>query len=336
MVDTLFIKSKSGNYIVNFDNTEDVLNKLFRNRAVLVVDRNLYDNYDIFKRRLSITIDALETSKDYRSVASYIDALLDLGFKRNWKLVAVGGGIIQDITGFIASILYRGVEWHYFPTTFLSMADSCIGGKSSINMGQLKNQVGTFYPPKSICIDISFLDTLPKHHMLSGYGEVYKYHILDGNYKVDSMDIKSLIRYCLNVKKQYIEEDEFDTDKRNLLNYGHTFGHAIEASTDFKFSHGTCVAVGMDIANFISHRMKWMSDEKYNKVSGFLNEILYKDNFIPDIDRFMDCLKQDKKMLSDKIRIVVLTNNSIRIEEMPEHSIKRLVGEYIQNMRVGK
>lgn len=140
-------------------------------------------NRIINKRK--ILIDASEKQKSYQELIPIINSLIDSGFKKNHRLVAIGGGITQDVTAFIASILYRGIEWIFYPTTLLSQGDSCIGSKTSINFGEYKNQIGGFYPPHSIFIDTSLLSTLKDSEIKSGFGEMCHYFIISGKSDFD-------------------------------------------------------------------------------------------------------------------------------------------------------
>ncbi|MGV2387507.1 MAG UNVERIFIED_CONTAM: hypothetical protein LVR29_01675 [Microcystis novacekii LVE1205-3] len=165
---------------------------------------------------------------------------MELGFRKDCTLLVIGGGVIQDIGCFIASVLFRGIKWILIPTTLLAQCDSCIGSKSSINIQNFKNQIGTFYPPHEIILVFSVLKTLPSDEIRSGLGEIIKLNLLVGQSEVkqmkinlqklssDFLEIQNLILDALNIKRRYIERDEFDKGVRNILNYGHTFGHAYE------------------------------------------------------------------------------------------------------------
>ena len=160
------VKSIVHDYEVKFiDNSPDMLENEIRDGDVVIIDRKIIDLYPeiagvISKNNLLIDIEAHEKQKSYEGLISIINKLISGGFRKNHRLIGIGGGITQDITAFIASIMYRGVDWIFFPTTLLAQGDSCIGSKTSINFGEYKNQVGGFYPPNSIYIDLNFLDTL--------------------------------------------------------------------------------------------------------------------------------------------------------------------------------
>jgi 3-dehydroquinate synthase len=202
---------------------------------------------------------ANEQNKTLETGAQIIEAMRANGIQRGAHLVAFGGGIIQDLATITASLYMRGIDWTYYPTTLLGMVDSCIGGKSSINVGRYKNIAGNFYPPKEIIIDVEFCKTLALSEQVAGLCEAVKicyaaknesFEQYISNFSNLSMPLSSeklleLVELSLMTKKFFIEEDEFDQGPRLLLNFGHTFGHAIEAATNFSITHGVAVGMGM-------------------------------------------------------------------------------------------
>jgi len=205
----------------------------------------------------AIFIAATEPAKSLDQAPALIEALRSRGVNRSSQLVAIGGGVIQDIASFAASIYMRGIPWTYFPTTVLAMVDSCIGGKSSINVGPYKNLVGTFHPPQHIYIDPSLAETLPRDQFASGLIEAAKITFCRGpesfaNYlacapsiTMSTAALERVIRESLLAKKHFIEIDEFDKKERLLLNFGHTFGHAIEGASHYAIPHGIAVGIGI-------------------------------------------------------------------------------------------
>jgi 3-dehydroquinate synthase len=234
--------------------------------AIYIVD-------DFFEARLSsklkkvIFIEAVEGNKSLEKMSEFIARLRDLNATRETHIISIGGGIIQDITTFVASIYMRGLTWTYLPTTLLGMSDSCIGGKSSINAAGYKNLVGNFYTPDEVIIDTQFIETLSDEMVVGGLYEASKICFAHGKAKFEefnqmgpahNMSAKSardILHLSLLTKKWFIETDEFDKNERLLLNYGHTFGHALEAASDFSVSHGIGVGAGMLIAGcFARHK----------------------------------------------------------------------------------
>jgi 3-dehydroquinate synthase len=253
------ICSASGHYKIEVgENLIQKASELYPD-AIYIVDSKLVGRLpESLSRR--IVIEAVEENKALERSANYIAELRKLNANRETHLVAVGGGIIQDITTFIASIYMRGLSWTYLPTTVLSMADSCIGGKSSINVLGYKNLIGNFYPPQDIYIDLSFIKTLDEEMIVGGLFEAAKicyakdaaifnsYIDLKPSTFASLQQLQVIIGLALKTKKWFIEVDEFDRKERLLLNFGHTFGHAIEAATNFEVHHGIGVGVGMLIA----------------------------------------------------------------------------------------
>ena len=278
-------------------------------------DKSLGDSLAQHKYRL---IQASETQKSYQQLEPIIEWLIKSGFKKNHRLVAVGGGIIQDICSFISSIIYRGVEWIFIPTSLLSQCDSCIGSKTSINFGPFKNQIGNFHPPVLILRDEKFLKTLSREEIRSGMGEMMHYFLIAGRKDMNRMShdfeaafdnpkiMSTLINRSLEIKKEMIEIDEFDRGPRNIFNYGHSFGHAIESYTNYAIPHGVAVSFGMDIANELSFRLGHMQKESAMDMREVLEKNWWPCNF-PDIDvaSFIAILGKDKKNVGETLRFVL-------------------------------
>lgn len=210
-----------------------------------------------------ITLEAVEGNKTLGQGEVLISALRDLGVGRGDQIIAVGGGIVQDVSTLAASLYMRGLAWTYVPTTLLGMADSCIGGKSSINVGPYKNLAGNFHPPTSIVIDPTFIDTLSAEDRIGGLCEAMKITFCRGPAAfeeylrlvggVDDPDgATALLTHVLGCKRWFIEIDEFDKLERRQLNFGHTFGHALEAATAFGVSHGAGVGIGVVAADHLA------------------------------------------------------------------------------------
>jgi 3-dehydroquinate synthase len=225
-------------------------------RAIVLCDR-------FFEARLRnyglpvIAVEATEGAKSLDRISEVIVSLREAGAARDSLLIAIGGGVIQDIATFCASIFMRGVPWIYAPTTLLGMVDSCIGGKSSINVGKYKNIVGNFYPPRSVLIDSVFIESLSADKRIAGLCEAAKicfargdetfrrYLALGPSVDMESDRFVDVIELSLRAKQWFIEIDEFDRKERLLLNFGHTFGHALEGASDFAVTHGVAVGLGM-------------------------------------------------------------------------------------------
>jgi len=318
------VKSSVHDYEVNFiENSYSVLKNEIRQDDVIIIDNKvkvLYPNLlkDLNNNINVIGLDAREDQKSYKGVIPIIRELINSGFRKNHRLIGIGGGIIQDITGFTASIMYRGVKWIFFPTTLLAQGDSCIGSKTSINFGVYKNQVGGFYPPNKIFINVDFLGTLAKADLQSGLGEMSHYFVVAGErdfkeYKQDYNDVfgdknilAKMISNSLKIKKNYIEIDEFDQKERQVFNYGHSFGHAIESLTDYTILHGIAVSFGMDIANFISVKRKLLDNSIRLEIRDLLQRIWSGyDISNLDIEKFATALSKDKKNVGKELRLIL-------------------------------
>jgi 3-dehydroquinate synthase len=241
------IKSHPENYLVKFDTLPD----LFLESEIVLVDDNVKQLYNINHSKL-ITITAIEENKSIETVLDVCEQLTQYGFDKGNTLVVIGGGILQDIGAFTAKIYKRGINWKYYPTTLLSQADSCIGGKTALNYKNYKNQLALFSAPSEVIIDTRFIDTLKKEDIVSGYGEIVKLFFVGGEFYVNQLDtlpIRDAIFHSLMIKKAVIEVDEFEYDERKSLNYGHSFGHVIEPLTNYSIPHGEAVLLGMYIIN---------------------------------------------------------------------------------------
>jgi 3-dehydroquinate synthase len=233
-----------GRYLAGFDH------------AVVIADQFFEPQFQA-ANCAAIFAEATEAIKSLDASPALVEKIRRAGANRQSHLVAVGGGILQDLSAFIASIYMRGLAWSYVPTTVLAMVDSCIGGKSSINVGPYKNLVGTFHPPHRVLIDPALAQTLPPDQQASGLIEAVKICFCHGNESFDrhlsynprpAMSVDGLEQVIVNsllAKKWFIEIDEFDKKERLLLNFGHTFGHAIEGGSHFAISHGIAVGLGI-------------------------------------------------------------------------------------------
>jgi 3-dehydroquinate synthase len=312
------INSKVNSYEVNFNNN---LAKSFANlkkETIFVVDSKVYKIYlkKIIKNRKFIILSSSEKTKDFLNLKKIINFFIN-NVSKNTLVVAVGGGVIQDVTSFLSSIFKRGIDWYFFPTTLISQGDSCIGGKTSINFNKIKNQLGNFYPPKKIVINSHFLRNISKKEIFSGFGEMGHYFFLSNNkdfkyYKKSlfnfsknkKVNLNEMIFRSLKIKKKYIEKDEFDQNIRLKLNYGHTFGHAIENLINIP--HGIAVAHGMNISNYVSYKLGYLNFNQFNIMEDTLKIILKKYPIKKvNLKRFIQIMRKDKKSINKKIRVIL-------------------------------
>jgi len=274
----LTIRSSEGEYgVVPAASLAEAMTRSAGPRTHCLVDARVLELYRpaieaaIPAQRLHV-VEASEGAKSFEALTPVFTGLLEAGMKRDGDLLVVGGGVLQDIGCFVASVLFRGVPWTLVPTTLLAQCDSCIGSKSSINVGPYKNQVGTFYPPRQVALTHDVLGTLAWDDLRSGVGEMLKLHLLTGEAEYrellpalgrlphDRSALPAQVLRSLRIKQRYIEEDEFDTGIRNLLNYGHTFAHAYESATHYAIPHGIAVTLGMLTATLVSARTGLVAD----------------------------------------------------------------------------
>ena len=262
-----------------------------------------------------IEFEASEQNKTFGGVEKIISELRERGVARASRLAAIGGGIVQDVSTLSASTYMRGVKWEYYPTTLLGMVDSCIGGKSSINVGEFKNLAGNFYPPEKVIIDTSFCKTLEEVQIIEGLFEALKIcyaespsafqkylSLINLKKSLYDLDFIALVELSLLTKKRFIEEDEFDQGIRLLLNFGHTFGHAIEAATHFKIKHGVAVGLGILIAYHLSIELG-LIDESNQTVMQLIDHVKQLLVLVPELKSivsFVDPVVYINKFSADK------------------------------------
>lgn len=346
------VKSSIQDYHVKFcTSLIDELNGIIKNGDYIIIDNKLIELQPELKQVISkhdkvLKIVAEEPTKSYEGVIPFIEQLILAGFKRNNRLIAIGGGITQDVTAFIASVLYRGVQWLFFPTTLLAQGDSCIGSKTSINFRQYKNQIGNFYPPQSVYIIPSLLDTLEERDIRSGIGEMAHYFFVSGdedvtffesNYKnalANQNNLIDIIESSLAIKKRYIELDEFDRNERLVFNYGHTFGHAIESITNYAIPHGVSVSFGMDMANFVSLKKGYINYVQFLRAQKIFRDIWegYSINDL-NLEELISAMKKDKKNKDGNLGLILSKGwgNMFRDFTNPDTEFHNWLREYKTN-----
>lgn len=350
----LVVQSHAGPYRVVFeDGALAALGREPPDDAHVVVDRRVAELYaaelaQVLAATSTLVIEATEDAKSLERLPDYIEHLVGHGIRRGHVLVAVGGGIVQDIVAFLAATLLRGLEWRFYPTTLLAQADSCIGSKSSINARGVKNILGTYTPPAEVVVDASLLATLTDVDLRSGIGEILKVHAIDGPETFDALaqdyarliadrDVlaRSIVR-ALEIKRRIIEEDEFDTGPRLVMNYGHSFGHAIEAATEFGIPHGIAVTIGMDMANHVSARLGVGTPAHHGRMHPTLvaNYAGFERREIP-FDSFLTAIARDKKNVGAALRLVLPdAEGRIGLHVVPnDDAFRAAAGEYLESGR---
>ena len=317
------VSSSYGDYSVIFESFTSFKKSIDLDNFFFIVDKDLKSIYSHLLSDLpiekTIIIDSTEESKSFEQSSIFLKELLSKKIKKNNTLVAIGGGVVQDVTAFLSSIMFRGIDWIFVPTTLLAQCDSCIGSKTSINFQSYKNVLGNFYPPQKVIIDKIFLDSLPRSEIKSGIGEMTHYYFFEGSNFLEDIynnydeivsrkkDITPYIMESLSIKKRVIEVDEFDTGIRNHFQFGHTFGHAIENASNYTINHGQAVTLGMDISMFVSQKKEILS-----KVDFITYHNLIAKNFPSfnlknfDFNLFYDSLKRDKKNIGNFLICVLI------------------------------
>lgn len=346
-MDIIDIKSRLYDYSVEFVKDFFSVNQAGQD-ITYVIDHNVYRLYnDKFKHFDSNNIyimEAVEHKKNMDTVMDIISFWKKIGVKKNWKVFCFGGGITQDVTTIASNLYLRNIDWYFFPTTLLSMCDSCIGGKCGINLGQFKNQIGVFYPPKKIYIDVNFLNTLTTQDYLNGWGEILKFSLT--RYPEFYKELKKEEKYIpceriaeyihkgLLVKKEIIEEDEFESDLRRVLNYGHTFGHALEAYTNNRIPHGEGVIWGIDVVNYIAWRENLIEKEVYDDVKSLIKKaFLPNEIVIEEPEKLFSIISTDKKVRGNILSFALLNKlSNLVVHPMTiDEKLKVLFMDYLES-----
>lgn len=334
----LKVRSAQGDYEVSFrDSVAAVVPELLDlEDAVFVVDRRVAGLHagslaPILSGRRVFLFDATEEGKTLEGAGRLLAFFQESSCVRKSLVVAIGGGITQDVSSFAAHVYYRGLRWIFVPTTLLAMADSCIGAKCTLNFRGHKNQLGVFHSPANVILSMSFLQTLPDEDMLSGWGEILKLALTGGQRFLDNVEasireegvrprsLDLLVRESLRVKTAVIEVDEYEADLRRILNYGHTFGHALEAATHHAVPHGQAVAWGLDLANFIAVRRGILSEEHFGTVHA-----LVRRHFVaafaaaPGPGALLAAARRDKKVVAGVLHMALLERpGSVTMRPIP-------------------
>ena len=286
---------------------------------LIITDVNVYDLYpELFKNKKVFVIVDGESSKSFDTVTYIINELKIYSCNRKTVLVGIGGGVITDIIGFVANIFMRGIDFVFVPTSLLAMVDAAIGGKNAINFENIKNYIGTFNLPSEIVCDVNFLKTLPYIEFKSGFGEILKYAVIADNNLFDclyscnnfieSIETKKLmeiVNLCIQTKNKIVEQDYLDTGIRQILNFGHSFGHCFEMIDGLP--HGIAVVKGISVALDVSEKLNFASSENVNKVKDLLLKFDYDIDYCLSEEHF-ELLVKDKKIYENKINFVFFRN----------------------------
>ncbi|RUT79975.1 3-dehydroquinate synthase [Ancylomarina longa] len=309
-----------------------------KKKCFLICDENIYQYYSDFINKFEhVVIGCGEINKTWSSAQLIIEKLLEMGADRNSFLLGMGGGLVCDISGFVASIYMRGLEFGFISTSLLSQVDASVGGKNGINFGKLKNMIGVFNSPKFVICDPVLLQTLPKRELRSGFGEIIKhafikdeslFHFLKENKNVllnlDSDCIEDLIYRAVFIKTEVVRQDPLEKGERKKLNFGHTIGHAIENNSDL--THGEAVAVGMIIASKLSHEICGLSELDAFKIQSLLKAYELPVTHQVSAKVINEFLIKDKKKNRDTIDFILLRKiGEACIQSIPIEDLKNRI-----------
>lgn len=293
-----------------------------------------------------VEFDAGESSKNIETCVQIWNVLTELGADRKSLIINLGGGVVTDLGGFVASTFKRGIDFIHVPTTLLAMVDASVGGKNGIDLGSLKNQIGVINVPVMVLIDSSYLETLPQNEMRSGLAEMLKHGLIfDKNYwekfldlkQLNTADLDDLIFRSIEIKNEIVMQDPTENGIRKALNFGHTLGHAIESyflenNAKKTLLHGEAIAAGMILESYISWGKNWISESEFNQIkstiSGIFETIIFEDI---DIDPILDLLIHDKKNEYGTIQFALIEGiGKIKINQTAE---KELIKEAFKHYR---
>ncbi len=314
------------------DRLGSYLKSVSSKRAFLVADRRLADHQSRAAQALKnsgwqvheMSVEAGERLKEFSGITPIYAEMLKAKIDRSSTLIALGGGSVGDAAGFVASTYMRGISWVGLPTTLMSQVDSAIGGKTAVNLPEGKNLVGTFHQPSIVLCETDFLKTLSQREMVSGLGEVIKYGLCfdpkffeftKANWQLalahDPKVLTEIVKVSLSCKAKAVAKDPFDTKGvREVLNFGHTFGHALEAVTNYQaFQHGEAIVWGMRFACGLSHVRRKLSNKNWESIDRFLASVPVPPLPKAAPEQYLKHMSKDKKSLNGQVRFVLLKKN---------------------------
>lgn len=307
-----------------------------KDRSIFITDQHIYDNHKKhFKGVRFIQIPAGETFKVQSTIDQIIDQLISFGADRKTTLIGVGGGVITDITGYVASVFMRGVPFGFVPTSILGMVDASIGGKNGIDVGNYKNMVGVIRQPGFLFYDVSLLNSLPAEEWVNGFAEVIKHAAIKdaslfrelenksiSHYRKDKKALTELIRKNVVIKSTIVQKDEFEGNERRLLNFGHTLGHAVE--NVYHLPHGHAISIGIKGACLISEQMTNFKETA--RVTNLLQQYGLPIDIPVDFGKVIEIMRMDKKKLRDTMHYVVLEKiGKAMIKPIPMAQLEKLL-----------
>jgi 3-dehydroquinate synthase len=334
------------NTAVKYDVVIDSLPELTFNRKVTIVTNTTVSALHLERLKSKIKADELfvvtvedgEEFKNLNTVETILNQLFEYKLDRKSLLIALGGGVIGDMTGFTASLYQRGIGFVQVPTTLLSQVDASVGGKTGVNNAYGKNLIGAFYQPEAVYIDTEFLKTLPKREFSAGIAEIVKMAVMfdkayfDFLMEADFREkdvLEKVIERSVELKAEVVNLDEKESGIRAVLNYGHTFGHVVENETNYKtYLHGEAVSIGIMMVNALAVELKMMTQNEMDLVEFFLKKHDLPTTYeIQDVDAFYDKFFLDKKAANNKLKFILpqgIGGHKIR-DDISEAVIKKVL-----------
>ena len=341
------------NLAIKYNVVIDTLPELTFNRKVAIVTNTTVSalHLDHLKSKINadelyvVTIEDGEEFKTLATVENILNELFEAKLDRKSLLIALGGGVIGDMTGFTASLYQRGIGFVQVPTTLLSQVDASVGGKTGVNNAYGKNLIGAFYQPEAVYIDTDFLKTLPKREFAAGIAEVIKMAVMfdktyfdflvDADFS-DKASLEKVIQRSVELKAEVVNLDEKESGIRAVLNYGHTFGHVIENETNYtKYLHGEAVAIGIMMANALAVELELLEQSEMDEVEKFLKKHQLPTTYeIVDVDAFYDKFFLDKKAANNTLKFILpdgLGGNVIR-DDIDEEMLKKVLHKFVKRV----
>lgn len=335
-------------YDLNYEILKFVKESNFSQKSMLITDSNVeriyaYEIQSLLKRAgleiAMVSVPAGEISKSWEVAEEILTAAIEYGLDRKSAIFALGGGVVGDLSGFVASIFMRGINFIQIPTSLLAQVDSSVGGKTAVNHELGKNLIGTFYQPKAVFIDVERLSTLLIAERISGLGEIVKYgviydedffsylenHIDDIN-RMEVTAFEYIIKRSCEIKAEVVIKDEKEKDLRRILNFGHTIGHAIEEATHYKdYKHGEAVSIGMIGAAHISRALNRIDDKTFNRLEELIDKLdMPLKAFGCDVEEMFKAIYRDKKTVNGKVNWVLMDSigKVSIVDDVPDEIVK--------------
>lgn len=316
------------------------LPSLVHENIIFITDENVFQHHAAkFDGHKTIVVKAGEEHKQQATVDNILGQLITMEADRKTFIVGVGGGVVTDMAGYAASVYMRGLQFGFVPTTILAMVDAAIGGKNGVDVGAYKNLVGTFRQPKFLLYDYSFLQTLPQQQWINGFAEIIKHACIKDAalfnwlkdksveyFKENAAALAELIEKNVQIKSTIVTQDEFEQGDRKLLNFGHTFGHAIE--NENQLLHGHAISIGMMIACTISEEINQFSSKEKAAVKSLLEQYQLPTSLKFEKQKVWELMKMDKKRVSNTMSFILLNKiGDAVVKQIPLVQLEDMVSQ---------